>query len=236
MATRPANPTYYDVLHVSQGAPDEIIRASYRTLMQRMRHHPDLGGDPRTAALINEAYAVLTDPARRAAYDRQLDVGNPTPVGDPPPAAEPFTDPLLGCSFCRAPHSLGIRVAEDDYCGVCASPLFAASQERLEENTQRGVARISRRQSIRFYTRWPQAQGFRGRTEDISLNGLRFTTWHDLDVGQTIKIVGDALDAVARVTHFRANKSLIRRKNVAGVAFITLRFSSPVGRFVSRRV
>jgi curved DNA-binding protein CbpA len=58
------------VLLVHPDAPLEIIRSSYRTLMQSLRVHPDLGGDTRQAALVNEAYAVLIDPARRAEYDR----------------------------------------------------------------------------------------------------------------------------------------------------------------------
>ncbi|MEZ5657598.1 MAG: DnaJ domain-containing protein [Burkholderiaceae bacterium] len=61
---------YYRILGVQPDSPQELIRASYRTLMSTMRRHPDLGGDHETAAMINEAWAVLGDPARRQAYDR----------------------------------------------------------------------------------------------------------------------------------------------------------------------
>ena len=44
---------YYRVLHVQPDAPIEVIKASYRALMGPLRHHPDLGGDHETAALIN---------------------------------------------------------------------------------------------------------------------------------------------------------------------------------------
>ena len=57
---------YYRLLHVQPDAPGEVIKASYRTLMQKLRQHPDLGGDDCNAALLNEAYAVLTNPERRA--------------------------------------------------------------------------------------------------------------------------------------------------------------------------
>ena len=57
----------YRILHVQPDAPEEIIRSSYRTLMTKLRRHPDLGGDHFTATLINEAYAVLSDPEKRAA-------------------------------------------------------------------------------------------------------------------------------------------------------------------------
>lgn len=61
---------YYRLLHVGRDAPTAVIQASYRALMQRLKMHPDLGGDHAQAALINEAYATLSDPAKRAAYDR----------------------------------------------------------------------------------------------------------------------------------------------------------------------
>jgi DnaJ-class molecular chaperone len=46
---------YYRILHVQPDAPTEVIKSSYRTLMQRLKMHPDLGGDHSEAALINEA-------------------------------------------------------------------------------------------------------------------------------------------------------------------------------------
>ncbi|MFM1991563.1 MAG: hypothetical protein RJA99_4520, partial [Pseudomonadota bacterium] len=68
----PERRNHYRILHVQPEAPAEVIKASWRALMQRGRAHPDLGGDPQRAALINEAYAVLSDPARRLDYDRAL--------------------------------------------------------------------------------------------------------------------------------------------------------------------
>ncbi len=63
---------YYRILYVQPDAPSELIRASYRTLMQKLRKHPDLGGEHWNASIINEAHAVLTDESRRRAYDREL--------------------------------------------------------------------------------------------------------------------------------------------------------------------
>lgn len=45
---------------------------SYRTIMQKLKKHPDLGGDEWDASVINEAYAVLSDAKLRAAYDERL--------------------------------------------------------------------------------------------------------------------------------------------------------------------
>ncbi|MDL5032079.1 J domain-containing protein [Pelomonas sp. APW6] len=65
---------HYDTLEVSSRASPEVLRAAYRSLMQRYHpdRHPD---DPQAAArtaAITEAYDVLSDPARRAAYDEAL--------------------------------------------------------------------------------------------------------------------------------------------------------------------
>ena len=40
--------------------------------MHAQRKHPDLGGDAEEATMINEAYEVLSDPARRESYDSTL--------------------------------------------------------------------------------------------------------------------------------------------------------------------
>ena len=57
---------FYRILQVQADAPVEVLKASYRTLMQRLKMHPDLGGDHGQAALLNEAFATLTDPATAA--------------------------------------------------------------------------------------------------------------------------------------------------------------------------
>lgn len=63
---------YYRILHVQPDAPVELIKASYRTLMHKLKHHPDLGGDHATAVIINQAYDTLINTKKRQAYDAQL--------------------------------------------------------------------------------------------------------------------------------------------------------------------
>ncbi len=60
---------YYEILQVHPRASQEMIKKVYRTLMGELGAHPDLGGDEERAKLINEAYAVLSDPEVRRAYD-----------------------------------------------------------------------------------------------------------------------------------------------------------------------
>ena len=63
---------YYRILNGQPDAPVEIIKNNYRTLMQKLKLHPDLGGNLQDATAINEAYQVLTNPEQRAKYDDAL--------------------------------------------------------------------------------------------------------------------------------------------------------------------
>ena len=62
--------TYYDILGLSTGATPDDVKASYRRLILRV--HPDVKGPAALFRQVQEAYEVLSDPARRASYDRSL--------------------------------------------------------------------------------------------------------------------------------------------------------------------
>jgi hypothetical protein len=66
--------SHYDNLKVSRDAPQEVIRAAYKTLSQK--YHPDRRlNDPdaeRVMKIINASYAVLSDPAQRKEHDEWL--------------------------------------------------------------------------------------------------------------------------------------------------------------------
>lgn len=62
--------TYYDILGVPSSAAQDEIKAKYRKLIRRI--HPDLDGPTALFRQVQEAYEVLSEPARRAAYDRLL--------------------------------------------------------------------------------------------------------------------------------------------------------------------
>lgn len=71
--------THYELLRVKRGTQPEGVRAAYRRLAQK--YHPDkLPGNAeaeRVMAALNEAYAVLSDPERRARYDRRFEPAAP---------------------------------------------------------------------------------------------------------------------------------------------------------------
>jgi hypothetical protein len=63
--------SHYDVLGVGRSADPDALHRAYVALARR--HHPDLaGGDATRMQAINEAWAILGDPVRRARYDRSL--------------------------------------------------------------------------------------------------------------------------------------------------------------------
>jgi DnaJ-class molecular chaperone len=73
--------TLYDVLEISPRACHEVVKAAYRCLAQF--HHPDKnivsenGFANDKQVLINNAYAVLSDPVMRRNYDRGIGLDGP---------------------------------------------------------------------------------------------------------------------------------------------------------------
>lgn len=58
---------HYKTLGVARNASQDEIKSAFRRLAKQ--HHPDLGGDPIKFKSLNEAYSILSDPAKRAEYD-----------------------------------------------------------------------------------------------------------------------------------------------------------------------
>jgi hypothetical protein len=69
----PAAPNHYHILNVAPDAEAVVIEAAYRALMKK--YHPDQAATAAvpgpSAAAINQAYATLRNPERRAEYDRR---------------------------------------------------------------------------------------------------------------------------------------------------------------------
>ena len=84
---------YYEVLGVKKNATEAELKKAYRKLA--MKYHPDRNKDNKDAEEkfkeINEAYAVLSDAERRAAYDRYGHAGV-RGAGGAPDFTVDFTD------------------------------------------------------------------------------------------------------------------------------------------------
>jgi curved DNA-binding protein len=68
---------YYEILQVDPRADQEIIERAYRLLAKR--YHPDNldTGDAKKFEILIEAYRILSDPKKRAAYDDNHQAANP---------------------------------------------------------------------------------------------------------------------------------------------------------------
>lgn len=82
--------TYYDILEVSRDASPDVIKAVYRSFSKK--YHPDTGATPTGVdfAAITNAYTVLSDPKKRAEYDRTLpDEPSSAPKPEEPARVDP---------------------------------------------------------------------------------------------------------------------------------------------------
>ena len=92
----PTSPDYWSVLGLSPGADGSSLKRAFRT--QARRWHPDLNAnDPRAEdqfKLVNEAYAVLSDPLKRQLWEaaKGEDPGDAVNGTDGDPFARGFPD------------------------------------------------------------------------------------------------------------------------------------------------
>lgn len=149
---------YYKVLGVERGASDDEIKKAYRKLARK--HHPDVNKASDAAARmqdINEAYDVLRDPEKRAAYDR---VGQGMRGGQefrPPPGWD------AGFEFSGAPDDAGFADHSDFF-----EALFGAAR-RARAQGAAGGARDGRGQDHHAKIVIPLEDAFHGATRGLTL-------------------------------------------------------------------
>lgn len=60
---------WYKILGVDEHADQALVSKVFQFRSRQL--HPDAGGDPEQMKLVNQAWDVLRDPGRRAAFDAQ---------------------------------------------------------------------------------------------------------------------------------------------------------------------
>lgn len=234
---------YYRVLNVQSDAAPSVIKAAYRALISE--HHPDAGGDPATAALLNEAYAVLSSAARRVAYD----VARAAKDGEHAPfhvRTEPATDAspqpnvtgrrrsgeharVSSCHMCGF-ASRGVP-ATDARCHRCTAPLSAVRISGSGETAsdRRAVPRIARINPARLVTDW-RRPGVHVQLRDLSTDGLSFCCGDPLRASARVRVACDAFDVVADVVCTRRTPQGVY---IIHARMVTAIFAVKAGGFVS---
>jgi curved DNA-binding protein CbpA len=95
------HPDYYRILQVHPQAEQEVIEGAYRRLMRK--YHPDSVNPgqrdnpeiQRRVREINEAYAILGDPAKRRQYDKDIGVKSDVPMPVDDSAIVPFSEKTI---------------------------------------------------------------------------------------------------------------------------------------------
>ncbi len=144
---------YYEILGVARDCDERELKVAFRRLAKQ--YHPDANPDDPEAAEkfkeINEAYEILKDPQKRAAYDRlgHAAFGNGAGGG----AGGPFGGPGdFGPDFAQA-----------------MSDIFEEMFGDFMGGAGRGGARRGRGADLRTHLRLDLEEAFHGKTVEITL-------------------------------------------------------------------
>ena len=171
--------------------------------------HPDLGGDHWHAALINEAFAALSDPEKRAAYDRSQ-IGRIVSERTDQTTVDPDSQP--------AP-----------------APQTQQSSQTPGQSGRRAVERMPRSFPLHFSTGVGKTALRQGQAVDLSPNGIQFVAPEPLTPGHIVTLdsaLCSALGAVRRCA-MRSESASASQECRIGVEFLTLNFNRQRGNFVS---
>jgi len=148
---------YYEILGVRREADAKEIKAAYRRLARK--HHPDLNRGDKTAEErfkeVAEAFAVLSDPEKRARYDR----GGHDAFGA-------GFDPFAGVDSSRFDAGFGPGVL-DELLGQLFGGAFAGTASGRSASARRGRGR-----DLRYETTIPFADAVRGATVELQIPRL----------------------------------------------------------------
>ena len=147
---------YYAALGLDRTCTQREVDKAYRR--RSLRCHPDKGGDVEEFKKLNEAREVLSDPAKRRAYDR-YGIGG---VGGPPPGANPFA------GFGGQPGGAQSAQAQQMF-----EQMFGSFGSAFGDAFSGGLGGFGRQMPQRFAITVSLDDCFCGRTLSVDVGGAR---------------------------------------------------------------
>lgn len=189
---------YYAILGVLPTAEDVVIRAAYKALAQR--YHPDRNPDTiaeatRRMAEINEAYTVLSDAAKRRAYDESRPSKNQAEEADLGGDSDSSTgDDALGADWKLATKYHPELVELFDHLGKISRRLAFTFRVFLLEtknfkNSRDYAATLERTFLEQYFGKNGAIIAFATK---LILNGERKAA---LELNNVVRVLGDGLDS-----------------------------------------
>ena len=223
---------YYRILQVQPDAPFEIIRTSYLTHLQKLKQHPDLGGDHWNATVLNEAFETLKDEEKRAEYDKELfQHYTKNFYSKDKEEKQPVT--TVFCPFCKR------ALARADHSGqICAcnnNQFQAEIQDCEREGYKRSLVRTQKLEKLQFITSNSE-EIYEALMVDLSPKGIRFLCKKALTLNEIIKIDNSLFRAIAEINS--SQKSIEDNKIYysIGAHFHSISFTDQEGTFLSTSV
>jgi hypothetical protein len=236
---------YYQVLGVKYSASYDEIKRAYRRLA--VLYHPDKNRDPAAENVfknINEAYDVLSDPAKKRLYDLRMQAPFADVVEDSPPR---HRDPAYRSSRPRTPRKgerermrqlmreympWTIRITQ--FCFVFSllivvdymMPMRVNSLEIVETNVRRTYTR-------NFATTWWVIRTDGGHVIDVSYEfSDHFATGRQIEIFST-RLLNVPRRLQSDTLAVRLNKSIYGNFLFAPIALL---FFSTLGLFFRKNV
>lgn len=184
---------YYARLGLARQAPLEEIKKAFRAKARRF--HPDISKEPDAESRmreINEAYVVLSDPDKRAAYDRLMDERQAGGGGTlrPPPFGKEAARPKSPAEAAKAYADTAAHTSTSANTGPGTadtsgfSDFFSDLFGRMGVKGRSGAAASTRGEDQHATIALELGDVWHGAVRTITLKGAQFDAQGHASVGQ----------------------------------------------------
>lgn len=227
--------------------------------MQKMQHHPDLGGDEVVAKQLNLAVSILADPAKRAQYDESLGEADMTgehaaqtpdrqaqagpkqqAAGKKRPAYHDTAHTELPkkarCPFCQSTQADALAGGTGGYdaprqCTQCAGALTPIADFSGSKGDElRRIHRYAQSMPASLWHYWPQADPLNVMVTDFSPAGCAVDCSDELPLRHILMLKTELFVATCMVCYCK--QSNLSGLSSLGLEFITMNLSSSPGSFI----